>query len=231
MRAGTVHAPLLSWQNQSPHAAGACKQVAVISSWTARLLPFSRLSARKRARTNGLEKQIGKSVLKTSHAISYSHFDKIPSPITAYLFIVKPHHSAVRSHFLYISVNLGGTAANYNLEVMNYGVRPHRVLLCPWINLSDFPPTVRMDFLLNDFMRKKLQFYICSQHQLLWRFIAVVNVNIPSYPIISNAEATVGQPMGFPVILVISSVLREMSLTIKWSRKIVASAIIANCQI
>lgn len=46
----------------------------------------------------------------------------------------------VRSHFLYIPANLRGTAANYNLDLMNYGVRPHRVLLCPRINLSDFFP-------------------------------------------------------------------------------------------
>lgn len=127
------------------------------------------------------------------------------------------HPGAARSHFLYGSANLRGTAANYNLELMNYAARPRWVLLCPWINLSDFPPAVRMDFLLNDFMRKKLELYIWSQ--LLWRFMAVVNVNVPSCPIISNAEATVGQPLWFPVILVISSVLCKRSLTVKWSRK------------
>lgn len=126
-----------------------------------------------------LEKQILRSVLKTSNVISsqQNSFD----------------HTVIHSPV--ISANLRGTAANCNLKLMNYGVHPH------WVHLH-FPCTVRMDYLLNDFMRgKKLELRIWSQQWLLWRFIAMDNVNIPPCLIISAAEATVGQPMGFLVIL------------------------------
>lgn len=146
MRAGTVHVPPLSWQNQSSRAESARKQVAVTSRWTACLLMLSCLSAHKCAQTSTLEKHFGETVQNFPfHQNLIDH----NSTLT---------HSAVRSHFLYISANLGGTAANYNSELMNYVVRPHRVLLCPRINLSDFAPTVRMDFLLNDFMRKNYSY-------------------------------------------------------------------------
>lgn len=220
MRAGTVHVLPLSWQNQSPHAVRACKQVAVISCRTARLLPLSCLHARTCTNERGLGKQMGKIGFENIQCDFFFFFSFQQNRSSANSILIQSgafHPGAARSHFLYGSANLRGTAANYNLELMYYAARPRWVLLCPWINLSDFPPAVRMDFLLNDFMRKKLELYIWSQ--LLWRFMAVVNVNVPSCPIISNAEATVGQPLWFPVILVISSVLCKRSLTVKWSRK------------
>lgn len=162
MRAGTVHVPLLSWQNQSSWAVNVCTLLAVNSCLNAWLLMCSSLYTRRHAhsqtekktdfRLNGLEKHIGKLFLITSDVFSFSLFTEIPSTVTAY-FMVNPvvtecKCSQKSCHFLYFSANLRGTAANYNLELMNYGICAHRTLLCPQINLSDFPSTVRVDFFL-----------------------------------------------------------------------------------
>lgn len=57
---------------------------------------------------------------------------------------------------------------------------------------------------------KKLELRIWSQQWLLWRFIAMDNVNIPPCLIISAAEATVGQDpdgiSGYPPLFPLSFV-------------------------
>lgn len=135
MRAVTVHVPLLSWQNQSAHAANALKQVAVTSQRTAPAPPQLPLLHREQTQEN----QFGE--------------DGIFFFLFAFYQNVTYRHQPGATSFTYLLISRALLQIIIS-ELMNYGVRPHRVLLSPRINLSDFGPAVRMDFLLNDSMRK-----------------------------------------------------------------------------
>ena len=124
MRAGTVHVLLLSWQNQSPSCCE-CTQTGSCHIATAGV----RLSLRTP----------DELPWKTFCKISYENlkcdflFCFHPKTLIQGNSILTHRRSlssqcaAVRGHFLNISANLGGTAANYNLKLMNLRFPPPRV--------------------------------------------------------------------------------------------------------
>lgn len=126
----------------------------------------------------------------------------LPKPNLPALLIHSPMESEATT-FTYLQI----PGAPLQITIYNWWIMAsiRAVLLLPLNQFKQLPSTVRMAFLFNGFMRrKKIELY--KQHQLLWRFVAEVNVNIPSRTIVSNAEATVGHLVGN---LVMSSVLCE----------------------
>lgn len=104
---------------------------------------------------------------------------------------------------------------------MNYGIRPHRVLLCPQINLSDLPPTVRMNFLLNDFMGKNYSYKFeanSSCYEDLLPYLMLIHRPSPSYQMLRPQWVT---HWGFLLYLLFSSAHGEISWTIKVKKLVI----------
>lgn len=158
MRAGTVHVLLLSWQNQSPSC---CERTQTGSCHIA--TAGVRLSLR--TPTSCQEKHFVKSVMKTSNATSYSVFtQKTSSNITAHLPTGEAsRRSAPQSEATSLTSRLI-SGALLQITIQNWWIVASVHTGCssnpppPPINVSDFPPTLRMDFLLNDAMRKNYSY-------------------------------------------------------------------------
>lgn len=141
-------------QNQLPHAMNACKQVAFLLN----CLPAP--SQPSLCTRTWLRKRLKKIHFETSNGISCSLFYQNPFTKAACLIRVTLLSWRSRKPLpLHISKSQGNCCKlQYNSKLMNYGVCPHQVFLCPWINLIGFITAVRLVFLLNDSMRKNLNY-------------------------------------------------------------------------